>query len=382
MNMIEDRTNLSLELASQLIACPSITPEDAGCQHIISQRLSSLGFKCESMRFADVDNLWARYGTQSPLFVFAGHTDVVPTGPESEWLSPPFQPTVRDDYLYGRGTSDMKCAIAAMVIAVEKFIQSNPHFPGSIGFLLTSDEEGPAVNGTVKVIDTLLKRGEKMDYCLIGEPSSNTQVGDQIRIGRRGSLHAKLIIHGKQGHVAHPHLAVNPIHLSAPALHELATTEWDKGNKDYPPTSFQISNIHGGTGAANVVPGHIDILCNFRFSTAVTPEQLRERTEAILKKHGTKFDIEWHTSAQPFLTQQGKLIIATQHAIQEIAHLTTQLSTGGGTSDGRFIAPTGTEVVELGVSNATAHHINECIKTEDLNTLEKIYYTILQHIYK
>jgi succinyl-diaminopimelate desuccinylase len=367
--------------AQALLACPSITPNDAGCQNIIGKRLEKLGFKCEFMRFGEVDNLWARYGSASPLLVFAGHTDVVPTGPESEWISPPFQPTIRDGYLYGRGACDMKCAIAAMIIAVEKFLQTHPDFPGSIGFLLTSDEEGPAINGTAKVIETLQKRGEKIDYCIVGEPSSDAQVGDQIRVGRRGSLHAAITIHGKQGHVAHPHLALNPIHLAAPALHDLASTQWDKGNEFYLPTSFQISNIHSGTGAANVIPGQVELLCNFRFSTALTPLQLQERTEAILQKHGFKYDAEWKLGAQPFLSKKGILIKAVQQAIQEISQLTVKLSTGGGTSDGRFIAPTGAEVVELGLSNATAHHINECIKLEDYARIVKIYSKIIKNIY-
>lgn len=370
-----------LELASLLIACPSVTPHDAGCQPLIQKRLSTLGFHCESLRFGEVDNLWARYGTQSPLLVFAGHTDVVPPGSESDWTTPPFEPSLRDDHLYGRGISDMKGAIAAMIIATEQFIRTHPHFPGSIAFLLTSDEEGPAVDGTIKVIETLQNRGEKIDYCIVGEPSSETRVGDQIRIGRRGSLHCKLSIHGKQGHVAHPHLAINPIHLSAYALHELATTEWDKGNADYPPTTFQISNIHSGTGAANVIPGHLDVLCNFRFSTAVTVPQLTNRFESILKKHGLNFNTTWNTSALPFLTKKGKLLRVTQQAIQDLTRTPVKLSTGGGTSDGRFIAPTGAEVIELGVSNATAHHVNECVLINDLVLLTELYHTILSNIY-
>lgn len=379
--MIETKLSAVVTLAQQLLACPSITPDDAGCQTIIGQKLEQLGFQCESLRFADVDNLWARYGSETPLLVFAGHTDVVPAGPETEWISPPFQPTVRDGYLYARGASDMKGAIAAMMIAAEEFLQSHPHFPGSIAFLLTSDEEGPAINGTAKVMEILQQRGIKIDYCLIGEPSSDKQAGDQVRVGRRGSLHGKLTVHGKQGHVAHPQLAINPIHLSAPALHELALTEWDKGNEFYPPTTFQISNIHSGTGAANVIPGHIDILCNFRFSTAVTVEELQARTEAILRKHGLQYTIEWNTSAKPFLTKKGKLITATEQAIQKLTQQQVNLSTGGGTSDGRFIAPTGAEVVELGVINATAHHINECVSVEDLDKLAEIYHEILKQIF-
>jgi len=367
----------TIQLAQQLIACPSITPFDAGCQKIIGERLARVGFQLESMRFGEVDNLWARYGHGSPLVLFAGHTDVVPTGPESEWSSHPFQPSLRDGYLYGRGAADMKGAIAAMVIAAEQFIHANPHFPGSIAFLITSDEEGPAINGTIKVMETLLKRGEKIDYCIIGEPSCDSNFGDQIRVGRRGSLHGTLIVHGKQGHVAHPHLALNPIHASTLALHKLTTTEWDQGNDDYPKTTFQITQIHSGTGALNVIPGHLDVAFNFRFSSAVTAEQLEERTEAILHTYGLNYDIAWRVSAEPFLSKKGKLITTTQNAIQEITSLSTRLSTGGGTSDGRFIAPTGVEVVELGTLGATAHQINECVKVNDLQSLTAIYQLIL-----
>ena len=326
--------NETVALAKQLMACPSITPNDAGCQPILSERLQRIGFTCESLHFGDVDNLWARYGEAAPLIVFVGHTDVVPTGPLSEWASPPFEPEIRDGYLYGRGASDMKGGIAAMVVATENILRANPNFPGSIAFLITSDEEGPATDGTQKVLEELLKRGIKIDYCIVGEPSTDKEIGDQIRIGRRGSLHGKLITHGKQGHVAHPQLAKNPIHLSALALHELAQTEWDKGNEHYPPTSFQISNIHAGTGAANVIPGHLETLMNFRFSTAVTPQELQERTQALLAKHGLQFDLEWHVGAQPFLTKPGKLISAAQRAIKTVTGLDVKLSTGGGTSDG------------------------------------------------
>lgn len=368
-------------LAEQLIACPSITPNDAGCQKIISERLSQAGFHCESMRFDDVDNLWAKYGEHSPLVVFAGHTDVVPPGPLSDWTSSPFQPTQRDGYLYGRGASDMKGALASMVIAAEQFVQENPHFSGSIGFLITSDEEGKAINGTRKVIDVLAQRGEKIDYCIIGEPSSETVVGDQIRIGRRGSLHGNLTVHGKQGHVAHPHLAKNPIHQSLLALDEIAQTEWDKGNENFPFTTFQITNIHSGTGATNVVPGHLDVLFNFRFSTAVTTQALQERTQAILHKHGLTYDLKWEIGGEPFLTPKSMLITAAQLAIKEIVHFDVKLSTGGGTSDGRFIAPTGAKVVELGVSHATAHQVDECVKIEDLSILTTIYKKMLKILF-
>ena len=375
--MIETRTSSVLDLARQLISCASLTPDDAGCQNIISERLSNAGFQCESMRYGDVDNLWARFGSAAPLLVFAGHTDVVPTGPEADWTSHPFSPEIRVGYLYGRGASDMKGAVAAMLIAAEQFIKANPDFPGSIAFLITSDEEGPAVNGTQKVMQTLQKRGEKIDFCIIGEPSSETHTGDQVRVGRRGSLHGKLIVHGKQGHVAHPHLAKNPIHLTMLALHQLVQTEWDKGNSNFPATTFQISNIHSGTGAANVIPGHLEVLFNFRFSTAVTVEALQQRVEKILRDNQLKFDLEWKVGAEPFLTQKGKLISVIQKAIKDTTRLEVRLSTGGGTSDGRFIAPTGAEVIELGVSHATAHQVDECVKVEDLDILVKIYQQIL-----
>lgn len=372
--------NETIELAKQLIARPSVTPNDAGCQDIIRQRLERAGFKCENMPFGEVKNLWARYGDQTPLIVFIGHTDVVPTGPLSEWTSPPFEPEIRNDYLYGRGASDMKGGIAAMIVATENFLKANPVFNGSLAFLITSDEEGPAIDGTKRVVEVLQQRNIKIDYCIVGEPSTNKEIGDQIRIGRRGSLHGKLTAHGKQGHVANPQHAKNPIHLSALALHELAQTEWDKGNEHYPPTTFQISNIHSGTGAANVIPGHLEALINFRFSTAVTPQELKERTQALLVKHGLEYDIEWHVSADPFLTKLGKLISATQSAIKTVTGLDVNLSTGGGTSDGRFIASTGAEVIEMGVSNATAHHINECVKVADLEKLTLIYESILVHL--
>lgn len=370
-----------INLAKQLISCPSVTPNDGGCQKIISERLMRAGFQCESMRFDDVENLWAKYGAHAPLIVFAGHTDVVPPGPEADWTSPPFLPQIHDGYLYGRGAADMKSAIAAMMIAAEKFVQAHPHFPGSIAFLITSDEEGPALHGTKKVVERLLHRGDKIDYCLIGEPSSENQIGDQIRVGRRGSLHGKLILHGKQGHVAHPHLAKNPIHMSLLALHDLAQMEWDKGNADFPPTTFQITNIHSGTGATNVIPGHLEVLFNLRFSTAITIAQIKERTAVILEKHGLQYTLEWKMGAESFLTKKGKLIIATEQAINDITHLTVKLSTGGGTSDGRFIAPTGAEVVELGTLHATAHHVNECVRIDDLEILTNIYQKILTHLF-
>lgn len=380
--MLDTKTNAVTALAMDLMRKKSITPEDGGCQELLAKRLTALGFKCEHLRYEEVDNLWARFGTEAPLLVFAGHTDVVPTGPEADWKSPPFKPEIRDDYLFGRGASDMKTGIAAQIIAVEEFIQQQPHFKGSIAFLITSDEEGPALNGTVKVMEWLQKQKIKIDYCIIGEPSSDVRAGDQMRIGRRGSLHGRLMIHGKQGHVANPQHAINPIHQAALALHEIAATEWDKGNEAYPATTFQISNLHSGTGAANVIPGHMEVIFNFRFGTAVTVDQLKQRTEEILKKHKLKFDLTWIVAAEPFLTKKGKLIDAAVKSIEEITHQTPRLSTGGGTSDGRFIAPTGAELIELGPSNATAHHVDECIRLEDLNLLTEAYRGILSRLFR
>jgi succinyl-diaminopimelate desuccinylase len=373
------KENLSaLELAKLLLSRPSITPDDAGCQSIIKENLHPYGFHFESMRFNDVDNLWAKFGSESPLFVFAGHTDVVPTGPLSDWTFPPFEPTEHNDYLYGRGTSDMKCAIAAMITAAKNFLHAHSDFKGSIGFLITSDEEGPSINGTKKVIETLEKRGEKIDYCIVGEPSSDKIIGDQIRIGRRGSLHGKLTIKGKQGHVANPYLAINPIHQSMQAFHEIAHTEWDQGNDQFPPTTLQFTNIHSGTGALNVIPGHLECSFNLRFSPVSNPIDLQNRIEAILKKHHLNFTIDWTISANPFLSRQGKLIQAAQKSIQEINGLSVNLSTGGGTSDARFIAPTGAEVIELGVLNETAHQIDEKVKISDIDKLTQMYIKILE----
>lgn len=379
---IDDAAMDVIDLAKALITCSSITPMDAGCQALIKKRLETMGFRCESLRFEDVDNLWARYGSDGPLLVFAGHTDVVPPGPASSWTTPPFTADIRSGCLFGRGACDMKGAVAAMITAVEHFLSRKPSFAGSIGFLFTSDEEGPAVNGTAKVIQTLQERRESIDYCVIGEPSSAQYTGDQIRIGRRGSLHGKLTVLGKQGHVAFPDSASNPIHMSAAALHALASTTWDSGNDDYPPSTFQISNIHAGTGAANVIPGTLEALFNFRFSTAISVDELKSRTEDLLKQHHVVFDIDWHVSAEPFLTRQGKLIAAAQHAIQSLTGMTARLSTGGGTSDGRFIAQTGTEVIELGVPNLTAHQVDEHVRLEDLTRLTKIYESIMTHLFK
>jgi len=380
-NLDTDIETPVLELAEALINCPSVTPDDANCQTLIADFLKNLGFQCETLRFGDVDNLWARLGNTHPLLVFLGHTDVVPPGPLNQWTSPPFQATLREGVLYGRGASDMKSAIAAMLIAVKRFTRQYPTFPGSIGFLLTSDEEGPSVDGTQKVIAALQNRGEKIDYCIVGEPSSNQHTGDQIRVGRRGSLHGTLTVLGKQGHVANPHLAKNPIHLSALALDELAKTTWDQGNDDFPPTTFQISNLHSGTGAANVIPGHLEARMNFRFSTAVKAEELQARVQSILNKHHFDYHLDWHVSAAPFLTKKGKLLAAAQQAIQAKMGHPAQLSTGGGTSDARFIVPTGAEVIELGVSNATAHQINEGVALADIECLADIYHDTLELLF-
>lgn len=367
-------------LAEELISRKSITPHDGTCQDFIRDYLSKLGFQCESMPFGNVSNLYARYGNDLPLFVFAGHTDVVPQGEDADWESPPFKPTIRNGFLFGRGASDMKSAIAAMLVATKNFTATHKKIKGSIGFLITSDEEGEAINGTKKMLETLYARQEKITYCLIGEPSSDTNIGDQIRIGRRGSLHGKLNIIGKQGHVAHPHLAINPIHEALLALHTLSQTIWDEGNEHFPKTTFQITNIHSGTGATNVIPGHLDVLFNFRFSTAVTTQTLINRVEEILKHYHLHYKIEWKIGGEPFLTKHGKLITATQHAIKHVTGRDVKLSTGGGTSDGRFIAPLGVEVVELGVSHATAHHVNECVNIADLESLTHIYEEILHSI--
>jgi succinyl-diaminopimelate desuccinylase len=370
----------TLELAKALIAKPSVTPDDAGCQSLMAERLASLGFDIESLRFGEVDNLWAQHGTEAPLFVFAGHTDVVPTGPETEWQSPPFTPTINDNMLYGRGAADMKGSLAAMITACERFIAQHPDHAGSIGFLITSDEEGPAVDGTVKVVEALQQRQQQIDWCLVGEPSSTSKVGDVIKNGRRGSLNASLTVQGVQGHVAYPHLAQNAVHLFAPAMQELTSIEWDQGNEYFPPTTFQISNIQAGTGATNVIPGELQVLFNFRFSTEVTEEALRRSVEAILDKHGLAYHIEWSLSGQPFLTAEGELVDAAQAAIKDVTGYATELSTAGGTSDGRFIAPTGAQVVELGPINATIHKINECVDVTELDTLSRIYEQILVNL--
>ena len=363
----------ALELAKKLIARPSVTPDDAGCLDLIGLHLDTMGFTTERMPFGDVDNLWARRGTQEPLFVFAGHTDVVPAGPPAAWESDPFDPQIRNGTLFGRGAADMKSSLAAMVIACEKFIADHPDHDGSIGFLLTSDEEGPAVNGTVKVVEQLESRNEKINWCLVGEPTSDRQIADVIKNGRRGSLSATLTVHGRQGHVAYPHLARNPVHLAVPALAELCAREWDRGNEHFPPTSFQISAIHAGTGANNVIPGTLEVEFNFRFSTASTDSGLRDQVESVLERHGLDFDIHWTLSGQPFLTAAGRLVEAVQQAAEQVTGRRPTLSTSGGTSDGRFIAPTGAQVVELGPCNATIHQVNESVTVADIELLAEIY---------
>ena len=370
----------TIKLAQDLIQQASVTPEDGDCQTILSKRLDALGFGSETLVFEDVTNLWARRGTEGPLLTFAGHTDVVPTGPVEEWDHPPFSARIEDDTLYGRGAADMKGSIAAFITACERFVSRHPDHKGSIALLITSDEEGPAKNGTVKVIETLEQRNEKIDWCLVGEPSSTNTLGDVIKNGRRGSLNGNLTIKGKQGHVAYPHLALNPIHQACDALAELTKQEWDQGNDFFPATTFQITNMHSGTGATNVIPGKTNALINFRFSTEVTAEELITRAEAIFDRHKLDYNIEWNLSGLPFLTEAGPLVEAAKYAIAEHTGTITELSTSGGTSDGRFIAPTGAQVLELGPLNATIHQVNEHVSIKDLNALSKIYETILEQL--
>ena len=368
----------TIELAQSLLKIDSVTPDDKGAQQLIADYLAPLGFNNESMPFAEVSNLWSRRGTASPCIVFAGHTDVVPTGPESAWKFPPFSATIDGDMMYARGAADMKSSIACFMVATKRFVDSYPNHRGSIGFLITSDEEGPAINGTVKVVETLEARNEKFEYCIVGEPSSSTKLGDSIKNGRRGSLSGKLTVKGVQGHIAYPDLADNPIHNLAPALEQLVKVSWDHGNEYFPPTSFQISNINGGTGATNVIPGSVEVLFNFRFSTEHTPDSLKESVEAILKHHQLDYDLEWTLSGLPFITPaEGELIQAIKEACQSILGYQPELSTGGGTSDGRFIATTGAQTIELGPLNDTIHKVNECVSVSDLNKLTDIYYQIL-----
>lgn len=369
-----------LELTKALIARPSVTPDDQGCQQALAERLHAVGFACEQLDHGPVKNLWARRGNTGPLLVFAGHTDVVPTGPLERWDSPPFTPTERDGVLYGRGAADMKSSIAAFVVAVEEFVAARPDHRGSIALLITSDEEGPSVDGTVKVCEELARRGVQLDYCIVGEPTSVDQLGDVAKNGRRGSLSGKLTVKGKQGHVAYPHLASNPIHSLAPALLALTTEQWDTGNAYFPATTFQVSNLHAGTGATNVVPGTAVVDFNFRFSTASTPAALKGRVHAILQAHKLAYDLEWTLGGEPFLTTEGELSIALTAAIQAETGIETQLSTTGGTSDGRFIARICPQVIEFGPINASIHQVNEHIRLDTLEPLKNIYRRTLEQL--
>ncbi|MCW5600100.1 succinyl-diaminopimelate desuccinylase [Nitrosomonas sp.] len=370
----------TLALAQTLIARRSITPVDDGCQAILIDRLKRIGFSIESMRHGEVENLWARRGSTRPIICFAGHTDVVPTGPLAQWVTDPFIPTIRNGRLYGRGAADMKTSIAACVTAIERFIQVHPQHQGSIALLITSDEEGAAVEGTVKVVETLKARGDSIDYCIVGEPTCSEKLGDTIKNGRRGSLSGNLTIKGIQGHIAYPHLAKNPIHLAAPAIAELAQTEWDRGNEYFPPTTWHISNIHGGTGATNVIPGEVNLLFNFRFSTASTIESLKQRLHDILDRHGLDYDLQWSLSGKPYLTPRGKLADALGMAIKTVTAIEPELSTTGGTSDGRFIADICSQVVEFGPCNATIHKLNEYVEVADIEQLSEIYRLTIEQL--
>lgn len=368
------------DLACELLRRPSVTPDDGGCQTLIADRLAAGGFTIEWINAGGVTNLWARRGSAAPLLVLAGHTDVVPPGPAEAWTSPPFEPAVRDGLLYGRGAADMKGSVAAMVTACEQFVADHPDHPGSIALLLTSDEEGPALDGTVRVVEALLARGEKIDWCLLGEPSCEDELGDTAKIGRRGSLNLHLHIRGVQGHVAYPQKADNPIHRFAPALAELTAMRWDDGNDHFPPTSFQVANIQGGTGADNVIPGELRVQANWRYSTEQTIESLQQRLTACLDRHGVRYEATWKSSGLPFLTQPGRLTEALQHAVREVCGLDCELSTSGGTSDGRFIAPTGAQVVEFGPVNATIHKVDECVAVADLDRLAEVYERVIANL--
>ena len=372
--------NNTLELAKSLISQASVTPDDNGCQSIMIERLKKIGFEIHPLKFGDVDNFWATRGNSGPIFTFAGHTDVVPAGNEDAWNTSPFEPTIKGDYLYGRGAADMKGGLASMVTATENFVQDNPNHNGTIAFLITSDEEGVAINGTVKVMDYLDENDTKIDYCLLGEPSSTSITGDVIKNGRRGSLNGVINVNGQQGHVAYPHLAKNPIHFIAPALNDLCLQEWDSGNEYFPATSFQISNFHSGGGVTNVVPGEAKVMFNFRYSTETTKEELMAKVHEILDNHKIDYTLDWHHSGNPFLTPVGDLVSACVSAIEETKDITPELSTSGGTSDGRFIAKEGTQVVELGPVNATIHQINESILVKDLEDLSSIYTKVLTRI--
>jgi succinyl-diaminopimelate desuccinylase len=370
----------TLELTKELIARRSLTPADEGCQDLLGARLVSCGFQLERLRFGGVDNLWARRGTAAPLFCFAGHTDVVPTGPLEEWHSDPFTPVVREGRLYGRGAADMKSGLAAMVTAAEAFVREQPGHKGSISFLITSDEEGPSVDGTKRVIETLRARGERIDWCLVGEPSSESRLGDVIKVGRRGSLSGRLTVHGVQGHIAYPQLADNPVHALAPALAELTSRRWDSGTEHFQPTSFQVSNLNAGTGAPNIIPGELRARFNLRYSPVQTLAGLKESVEEILRRHKVRYSLEWYVSGEPFYTAPGALSAAVSEAVREVCGAPPQLSTGGGTSDGRFIAPAGAQVVELGVVNASIHKVDEWVQVEDIDTLARMYRALLRRL--
>jgi len=374
--------NPTLDLACELIRCPSVTPFDAGCQAILANRLKKMGFSITELPFAEVTNLWARFGTEAPLFVFAGHTDVVPTGPLEQWASPPFEPTTRDNKLFGRGTADMKSSIAAMIIAVEQFLQQESNFKGSIAFLLTSDEEGPAINGTEKVMQWLLQNKIALDYCLVGEPTSEKMLGDTIKNGRRGSLSIDLTVLGKQGHVAYPQLADNPIHKALSALHEITTHHWDDGNDHFPASTLQISNIHGGTGATNVIPGELRVQMNIRYNNEQTAEKILAVIHKILNAHALKYELTSQASAKPFISHSGKLIQVAKNVIQKCCDIQTKLSTSGGTSDARFLREICPEIIEFGPLNQTIHQINECIALDELTNLTQVYNEILRQLFK
>lgn len=370
----------TLDLTLDLIARNSVTPADAGCQQVMCDRLAAVGFTIEPLRFGNVENFWAKRGTEGPVLCFAGHTDVVPTGPLEEWRSNPFVPTIRDGVLYGRGAADMKSGLAAMVTATEAFVTECPQHRGSIAFLITSDEEGPSVDGTKRVVEHLNARHERIDWCIVGEPSSEADIGDTIKIGRRGSFSGRLTVHGVQGHVAYPQLAENPVHMLAPALAELTSRRWDEGNEHFQPTTFQISNLNAGTGAPNVIPGELKARFNLRYSPVQTLDGLKEIVEGILRKHGIRYTLEWYLSGEPFYTPPGPLSNGAVAAVQQVTGRTPKLSTGGGTSDGRFIAPMGAQVVEIGVVNATIHKVNECVRVEEIDALHAIYLQTLRNL--
>ena len=370
----------TLDLTCDLIARPSVTPEDHGCQALMASRLAAVGFRTETLQFGSVTNLWARRGDAGPLLCFAGHTDVVPTGPLEEWRSDPFAPVIRDGVLYGRGAADMKSGLAAMVTAAEEFVGAHPDHRGSIAFLITSDEEGPSVDGTKRVVEVLRERRETIDWCVVGEPSSDKAVGDTIKIGRRGSLSGRLTVHGVQGHGAYPQLAENPVHTLAPALAELTARVWDAGDEFFQPTTFQISNLNAGTGAPNVIPGELKARFNLRYSPVQTVEVLKRTVEEILTRHGVRYTLEWYVSGEPFYTPPGDLSAAAVEAARAISGAAPKLSTGGGTSDGRFIAPLGAQVIELGVTNATIHKVNECVRIEEVDLLHRMYRGVLERL--